>query len=92
MGWSSLSVAMTYIHPSEDRVLNAFSSVGGHNFGHSAKNDIYDEVVGDAASAAVPEGYMVSAAGLEPATHALKERAISDLPRIFNNLQLPRAP
>jgi integrase len=25
MGWSSLSVAMTYIHPSEDRVLAAFA-------------------------------------------------------------------
>ena len=37
------------------------------------------------------KGLLVSAAGLEPATHALKERAISDLPRIFNNLQLPRA-
>ena len=72
MGWSSLSVAMTYIHPSEDRVLGAFSSVGGHNFGHSAKNDIYDEVVEDAASAVVSEGYVVSAAGFEPATHALK--------------------
>lgn len=35
MGWSSLSVAMTYIHPSEDRVLDAFSGLGGHNFGHS---------------------------------------------------------
>jgi integrase len=35
MGWSSLSVAMTYIHPSEDRVLDAFSGMGGHNFGHS---------------------------------------------------------
>jgi integrase len=33
MGWSSLSVAMTYIHPSEDRVLNAFSKawVAGSN-------------------------------------------------------------
>ncbi len=39
-----------------------------------------------------PKEFLVSAAGLEPATHALKERAISDLPRIFNNLQLPRAP
>jgi integrase len=35
MGWSSLSVAMTYIHPSEDRVLDAFSGMGGHNFGHN---------------------------------------------------------
>lgn len=35
MGWSSLSVAMTYINPSEDRVLDAFSGIGGHNFGHT---------------------------------------------------------
>jgi integrase len=33
MGWSSLSVAMTYIHPSEDRVLDAFSGMGGQNLG-----------------------------------------------------------
>jgi integrase len=38
MGWSSLSVAMTYIHPSEDRVLDAFSSVTGHNSGHTSAN------------------------------------------------------
>jgi hypothetical protein len=36
MGCSSLSVAMTYIHPSGDRVLDAFSGLGGHNFGHTA--------------------------------------------------------
>jgi site-specific recombinase XerD len=35
MGWSSLSVAMTYIHPSEDQVLDAFSDMGRHNFGHT---------------------------------------------------------
>lgn len=34
-GWSSLSVAMRYIHPSEERVLSAFSSLGGHNSGHN---------------------------------------------------------
>src|SRR5262249_30849460 len=35
MGWASLSVAMRYIHPSEDRVLEAVSRLGGHNSGHS---------------------------------------------------------
>jgi integrase len=35
MGWSSLSVATTSIHPSEDRVLDASSDMGGHNFGHT---------------------------------------------------------
>jgi integrase len=37
MGWASLSVAMTYIHTPEDRVLDAFSALEGrHNTGHSA--------------------------------------------------------
>ena len=35
MGWASLSVAMRYIHPSDERVLDAFSNLGGHNSGHS---------------------------------------------------------
>jgi len=35
MGWSSLSVAMRYIHPSEERVLEAMSVLGGHKSGHS---------------------------------------------------------
>ena len=42
MGWSSLSVAMRYIHPSEDRVLAAFAepqlSQGGDKSGDSAEN------------------------------------------------------
>jgi integrase len=45
MGWSSLSVAMAYIHPSEDRVLNAFSDMGGHNSRHS---DVRKELTADA--------------------------------------------
>jgi hypothetical protein len=28
-----------YVHPSEDAVLNAMSRLGGHNSGHSAKNE-----------------------------------------------------
>jgi integrase len=39
MGWSSLSVAMTYIHPSDQRVLDAFSTAGDlgrHKIGHSS--------------------------------------------------------
>lgn len=36
MGWSSLSVAMTYIHSSDDRVLEAFTGLqGGHKKGHN---------------------------------------------------------
>jgi integrase len=33
MGWASLSVAMVYIHPSEERVLEAFSDLGSQVFG-----------------------------------------------------------
>lgn len=40
MGWSSLSVAMRYIHPSEDRVLQAISGLHGHNSGHSANHGV----------------------------------------------------
>ena len=55
MGWSSLSVAMTYIHPSEDLVLEAFSSMGGHYFGHS---DTRKELTGavDISEVAVGQG------------------------------------
>jgi hypothetical protein len=46
MGWSSLSVAMRYIHPSDERVLGALSlsdahnapQLGGHNSGHCANS------------------------------------------------------
>jgi len=40
MGWSSLSVAMRYIHPSEERVLSAFSNLGGHKIGHSTPHEL----------------------------------------------------
>lgn len=44
MGWSSLSVAMAYIHPSEDRVLAAFAepqlSEGGDKSGDSREIEI----------------------------------------------------
>ena len=41
MGWSSLSVAMTYIHPSADRVLAAFEPLrigSGDKIGDSGHN------------------------------------------------------
>jgi integrase len=37
-GHSSITISSRYVHPSEDTVLAAFSKLGGHNFGHSAKN------------------------------------------------------
>jgi integrase len=69
MGWASLSVAMTYIHASEERVLAAFS---GHEFGHAANWRLPNNSGDQPQVAREIEGYMVSAAGFEPATHALK--------------------
>jgi integrase len=34
MGWASIAIAMTYIHPDQQRVLDVFS---GHVFGHVPK-------------------------------------------------------
>jgi len=70
MGWASLSVAMTYVHANEDRVLEVFS---GPEFGHVDGKQISG---GNGNQREVPEeitGYLVSADGLEPSTHALKE-------------------
>jgi integrase len=71
-GHSSVAISSRYVHPSEELVLAAMSRLGGHNFGHSAENAISEARAGDGESAVVPEGYLVSAAGFEPATHALK--------------------
>ena len=46
MGWSSLAVAMTYIHPSQERVLEAFEANGGHEFGHAFLSDGVKPAVG----------------------------------------------
>ena len=37
-GHSSVAISSRYVHPSEDAVLAAFSSLGGHNSGHSEKS------------------------------------------------------
>jgi integrase len=71
-GHSSVAISSRYVHPSEDLVLAAMSRLGGHNSGHSENND---ETMGGARRAVMPEqseGYLVSADGLEPSTHALK--------------------
>jgi len=72
MGWSSLSVAMTYVHPSEDRVLEVISGLGGHKIGHSAENVISARPGELLLRQTGSKEYLVSAAGFEPATHALK--------------------
>jgi hypothetical protein len=72
MGWASLSAAMRYIHPSDDRVLDAISHLGRHNSGH--RKEIVEETktTENHRTATAAE---VSGAGFEPATHALKEYA-----------------
>jgi integrase len=69
MGWASLSVAMTYIHPDEKKILEVFS---GQEFGHVADCDKLSNTRTLAQSIDARESYVVSAAGFEPATHALK--------------------
>jgi integrase len=69
MGWASLSVAMVYIHPDESRALEVFS---GPVFGHGQLVTPAPETPALAETADGRKGYVVSAAGLEPATHALK--------------------
>jgi len=71
-GHSSIAISMQYVHPSDETVLDAVERLGGHNSGHSAQTDASDGIGLEAASAVIPEGYLVSAAGFEPATHALK--------------------
>ena len=71
-GHSSVAISSRYVHPSEDQVLAAMSRLGGHNSGHSDENDILQSREGIAASTTATERYLVSAAGFEPATHALK--------------------
>ncbi len=72
MGWASLSVAMTYIHPSDDRVLDAFSDLGGHKSGHNSESHVLAAESHEGGNATELGSCVVSADGLEPSTHALK--------------------
>ena len=36
-GWSNIKMALRYVHPSDDAVLNAFSHLGGHKIRHSGE-------------------------------------------------------
>lgn len=60
MGWSSLSVAMRYIHPSEERVLAAFaetqSNGSGDKIRDSHANTAFDTGIAGALSGVVSEG------------------------------------
>ena len=71
-GHSSVTISSRYVHPSEDAVLTAMARLGGHNSGHSEN---YDKTQRNIRTLGNPDGssrWVVSAAGLEPATHALK--------------------
>ncbi len=71
-GHSSVAISSRYVHPSKNAVLDALTRLGGHNFGH---NSNWNDVDANGEREPTPQEsskYMVSAAGLEPATHALK--------------------
>jgi len=54
-GHSSIAMSYRYVHPSEDRVLDAMAMLGGHKTGHNEENELRkqtaqlrasDEIVG----------------------------------------------
>ena len=64
---------MRYVHPGDDTVLKAVKQAAGrHNIRHNAETPAENQELKNAASAVAPEELLVSAAGFEPATHALK--------------------
>ena len=73
-GHSSISISSRYVHPCEETVLNAMERLplGGHKNRHSVEIEAMGERSGILATTTQIEGYMVSADGLEPSTHALK--------------------
>jgi integrase len=71
-GHSSVSISSRYVHPSEDAVLAAMSRLGGHNSGHSPNRARSADSASLCETPVELNGWVVSAAGLEPATHALK--------------------
>ena len=71
-GHSSVSISSRYVHPSEDLVLAAMSRLGGHKSGHTEKYQRIPDGNRSAEMAEESEGYLVSADGFEPSTHALK--------------------
>jgi len=91
MGWASLFVAMRYIHPS-DRVLEAISLLSGHNSGYRDDTRNLEGRVQRSELVGVAGDVLVSAAGFEPATHALKEypAVIAGLGATGSNLRTER--
>ena len=71
-GHSSVAISSRYVHPSEDAVLGALSRLGGHNSGHNQVCENLESTTVQPGNAGDSNSWMVSAAGFEPATHALK--------------------
>jgi integrase len=42
-GHNSIAMSYRYVHPSEDRVLDAMASLGGHKPGHSEEQEQKEE-------------------------------------------------
>ena len=78
-GHSSATISSRYVHPSEDAVLAAMSRLGGHNSGHSANRALSPNSASRSETPVELNGWVVSAAGLEPATHALKGVAAQEI-------------
>jgi len=53
-GHSNIAMSSRYVHPSQDRVLDAMALLGGHNTGHSQENAGKKEAEQIAASGEVP--------------------------------------
>ena len=71
-GPSSVAISSRYVHPSEGAVLGALSRLGGHNSGHNQLWVNLESRTTQEGNSIESNGYMVSADGLEPSTHALK--------------------
>ena len=82
-GHSSISMSMRYVHPAEDTIQKAFAALtgettkhapkeGGHKNGHNRKSRTLQQKREIAGNPHPHRGILVSAAGFEPATHALK--------------------
>jgi integrase len=71
-GHSSIAISSRYVHPSENSVLDAMESMGGHKTGHSEERGGLKNQEASAASITPAPSYLVSADGFEPSTHALK--------------------
>jgi hypothetical protein len=82
-GHSSIAMSMRYVHPHSDTIDRAVSALtgkpaktlataGGHKNGHNRKLGARRVDRKTTRKVCEYRGFMVSAAGLEPATHALK--------------------